>query len=115
MLLPACIRYGLSVFDFWKMTLGEIQMYIEEKGKEVLINNYNLANLISIFVGNALNGKQNPSLETLYPQIFHPVEDEDRTVAQNNFIKDQWKTFAEHHNKKRRKKEGDGLLTLKNS
>ncbi len=87
-------------------------MYIEEMGKQVLINNYSLANLISVFVGNALNGKQNPSLETLYPQIFHPVEED--TTAQANFIRDQWITFAEHHNKKRRKKEGDGLLTLKN-
>lgn len=89
-------------------------MYIEEMGKQVLINNYSLANLISVFVGNALNGKQNPSLETLYPQIFQPVEVD--VQAQNNFLKDQWITFAKHHNKMReKKKEGDGLLTLKNS
>lgn len=112
MLLPAAIRYGLSVFDFWKMTYGEIVMYIEEMGKKVLIDNYSLANLISAFVSNGLNGKKNPPIEELYPQIFgNTIENEDDEMARTNFIKDQWITFAAHHNKLRKQKEGDGLLT----
>lgn len=112
MLLPAAIRYGLSVFDFWKLTYGEIVMYIEEMGKKVLIDNYSLANLISAFVSNNLNGKKNPPIEEIYPQIFGSTTSaEADDVARNNFIKDQWIAFAEHHNKLRKQKEGDGLLT----
>ena len=109
------MRYGLSLFDFWKMTYAELATFIEQASKAEIINLYSQANLISSFVVNNLNGKKNPSLESMYPELFGlKNEEEERSDAYTNFVKDQWIVAAQHYNKMRKQKEGDGLSTSKN-
>lgn len=110
------MRYGLSLFDFWKMTYGELATFIEQASKAEIINLYSQANLISSFVVNNLNGKKNPSLESMYPDLFggQSVNEEEQSAAYTNFVKDQWIVAAQHYNKMRKQKEGDGLSTSKN-
>ena len=87
--------------DFWKMTYKEIVVFIEERSKSELINNYNLATQIAQFVNLGLNGKPIPPISEIYPGLFSnsvskPVED-------NRWMlwKEQMIDYAHQHNKKR--------------
>lgn len=60
------------------MTYKEITIFIEERSKYSITNNYNLASMIAQFVNLGLNGKPIPSIGELYPGLFNtaePVED----------------------------------------
>lgn len=118
------MQCGISVFEFWDLTISEINLIIktfqkqeEDKAKEILSTNYNQACLISMFVLNGMNGKPNPSIQELYPNMFadsQPKEEvdenglteKDRLAAQAYM--EQMLEFAERHNKKRHAaKEGE--------
>lgn len=66
-LITVALRCGVSIFDYWEMTIGEINMMIqnyqkveEDRAKEVIANNYSLAYLTASFTLNGLNGKAIP-------------------------------------------------------
>lgn len=80
------------------MTYKEITIFIEEKSKLQLINNYNLATQIAQFVNMGLNGKPFPSIGELYPGVFNtqPVEDNRWMLWKERMI-----DYAHEHNKRR--------------
>lgn len=104
-LFPTAIRYGCDVMDFWKMTYKEIVIFIEQRSKSQMINNYNLAMQIAQFVNLGLNGKQIPSIEELYPGVFTPSKPEE----DNRWMlwKERMIDYAHEYNK-RRKQQKDG-------
>lgn len=107
MLYPAALKCGINTFDFWDYTYGEIIELIklhkeneEEKSKEQLVNNYQIALLTSVFTNRANNGKQPPTLHEVFPNVF----DEEVTPeeAENNswlFYKEQMMDYTLAHNR----------------
>lgn len=99
---------GISYSEFWEMTLAEIyiicdsyNMKQEEELKTKLSMNYNLANLISIFVNLRLNGNEIPTLQQTYPNLFEVVEEQNEKDDKSWMIyKEQFLDFAHSHNKK---------------
>ena len=93
--------------DFWKMTYKEITIFIEERSKMELINNYNLATQIAQFVNLGLNGKPIPSIGEIYPNLFatnkQPVEDNRWMLWKERMI-----DYAHEHNKRRRLQQKEG-------
>ena len=105
-MLPLALQTGLSVNEFWGMTIGELYMHFEahreseeRRAKELLISNYNLAQVISTMVLRGLNGKQPPSISEFYPNEF-PDPNEELKIA---MMKEKMIDFAIQANKKRGK------------
>lgn len=105
MLLPFALKCGIGLFDFWELTYGEILMLMnnykeqrEEKSKEEIANNYQIAYLTSIFTNKANNGKQPPTLQEMYPDLF-PVEENEETESNSwLFYKEKMIDYAQEHN-----------------
>lgn len=84
------------------MTISEINIYFnaynereKQRQKEIMATNYNLASLISSFVGRIMNGKQLPGIYELYPDLFEaPMESWE-------VYKAQFSEFADRFNKQR--------------
>jgi hypothetical protein len=92
--------------DFWKMTYKEIMVFIEERSKLQLVNNYNLANQVAQFVNLGLNGKPIPSINEIYPGLFEPKNE---PVEDNRWMlwKERMIDYAHEYNKRRQlQKEG---------
>ena len=110
--LQPCINLGLSEFDFWEMTLAEIERWNEGavwRLKRQAQFDYSLADLIGISVSRTINsGTTFPTIFEVYPDIFdkerleeqkRQAEEEIRmTNSQNRFME-----FALKHNAKMRK------------
>lgn len=107
-MLPIALQSGLSVFDFWSMTYGELSDTIDaynnnEKNrvKEAASLNYHLANLIGVSVGRLMDKKaEYPTLQGAYPGLFddlkvEPVQ-QDWEVAKARLMK-----YTDAHNRKR--------------
>ena len=87
------------------MTYKEITIFIEERSKYSITNNYNLATMIAQFVNLGLNGKPIPSIGELYPGLFNTAE----PVEDNRWMlwKERMIDYAHEHNKRRKlQKEG---------
>ena len=107
-MLPIALQSGLSVFDFWSMTYGELSDTIaaynnneKNRVREAASLNYHLANLIGISVARLMDKKaEYPTLQVAYPGLFDDLEVEDKQqnweVAKARLMK-----YAEVHNKKR--------------
>lgn len=103
-LYTVAIKCGISIFDYWDYTYGEIVELInnyrerqEEKQKQQLANDYQIALLTSIFTNRANNGKQPPAIYEVYPDVFGEFKPEE----QNNswiYLKEQMLDYAEQHN-----------------
>lgn len=112
--MPTVVSLGISVYEYWELTLGEINQILngaqkkaEREAQEKIMLNYMLANDISIFVNLRLNGKPVPEFYELYPQYRQAetdVEVEDKSWM---IYKEQFIDFSEYHNKRRRDKEGE--------
>jgi hypothetical protein len=115
------LRCGVDVIGFWDLTIGEIKLITENyrqeeenKAKERVASNYNLAMMVSTFVNNGLNGKPIPSIEELYPKLFvdNTAQQEEEQKRRDELAlalyKEQMLDFAAAHNKKRHAKEGEG-------
>lgn len=103
MFRPA-ISIGISISEYWDLTLGEILTYIEiynakekDKAKELLATNYNLSYNIAVMMASVLGGSEFPSLEDLYPEQFPPQQ------TNWQFMKDQMLAWAEEANRWRHK------------
>lgn len=97
------------------MTIGEINLIIktyqqqeQDRAKETIANNYNLAYLTSIFVLNGFNGKSTPTINEIFPDMFPTVVDEqaEKDAKALALYKEQMLDFAAAHNKKRNKQRG---------
>lgn len=119
------LDFGLSEFDFWEMTPGEVVRYAESRtrvrrleAQEKATYDYILANLIVKGVGLTLGSKGSfPSIKEAYPTLFqeevYPTlsQEEVKEVEEHN--KEQrmslsalrFKQFAQSYNKKFKDKE----------
>lgn len=105
-LYTAAIKCGISVFDYWNYTYGEIVDLInayrenqEEKQKQQLETNYQIALLTSIFTNRANNGKQPPAIYEVYPDAFGDLKEQEQDNSWI-FLKEQMIDYAEKHNQK---------------
>ena len=116
-LLPTALKCGIGVVEYWDLTIGEIRLIVlnyqeeqELKAKETVSVNYNLAMMVSTFVANSLNGKSNPSLPELFPDMFkselEQIQKEKDELALQLY-KEQMLDFANAHNKSRNAKESE--------
>lgn len=104
-LLQPAINVGLSEFDFWTMTVAEVERYLQGavwRHKTQAQFDYTLANVIARNVGCILGGGDILSIEEVYPDLFQkeePTQEEqiDKQTANsvNNFLE-----FARKHNSK---------------
>ena len=109
-LLQPAINLGLSEFDFWDMTIAEIQRWVEGatwRLKKQAIFDYQLADLIGISSARMLSNEvQFPAIEDVYPELFDKKQSEDEpivkddimTISQNRFL-----AFAQAHNARMQK------------
>ena len=93
-----------------ELSLAELNMIIEAHSeiqekqlKITAIQNYQLANLISIDVSCRLNGEEVPTLEQVFPNLFNEPQQEKEEVDWAAIrLKEQLLDFAEQHNKQRK-------------
>ena len=106
-LYTACRQCGMGVFEFWDYTYGEIIDFLndykdkeEQRVKEQAMNTYQQALLTAIFINRANNGKQPPSIQEIYPNLF--TEDIPEAVDNSWLLyKEQMLDYAELHNQRR--------------
>ena len=114
MLLPFALQYGLTVFDFWNMTIKEINQFIksiQQREKQIRQNIYLQASLQANFVGYILNGKQIPPIQNVFPEMYQDLIEQDQKRQQELALalyKEQMIDWAKAHNKQRAKTKKDG-------
>ena len=71
--MKVALKCNVSFFDFWEMTVGEvntvINCYTEKLNEDLVYKNhltYNLAYLTAWFVGNSFAGHSIPSYEEVF-------------------------------------------------
>lgn len=104
-LLQPAINVGLNEFDFWEMTVAEIERYLEGalwRIKTKAQFDYSLANLFGASISRLLDSNAEfPPIYQVYPHLFEEekVEEEKQDIAitnsMNNFL-----AFAMAHNSK---------------
>jgi hypothetical protein len=105
------LDYGISEFDFWNMTLREIENHIKSRlrvrkieAQEKATYDYIQATLILKGVGIALGSKEEfPTVEQAYPGIFEDIVEKKQDEIQQK--KDElsalrFRQFAQSYNKK---------------
>jgi hypothetical protein len=99
-LLQPAINVGLTEFDFWSMTLIEVNRYIE--GAEWRMRtkaqyDYALANLIGISVGRVMSNEiEFPPIEDVYTNLFEkPNEEEVKSKQEEIAITNSTNRFME--------------------
>lgn len=116
MLLPRVLDFGISEFDFWSMTLGEIERLVASKtrmrkleAQEKATFDYLQAILIVKGVGICLGSKEDfPSIESIYPTLF--VEEQTQKQEKQEQRKTElsilrFKQFAQTYNNSLKNKE----------
>lgn len=100
-LLKVALKCNISFFDFWNMTVGEVNMvincYVDKLNDEMIQKNhltYNLAYLTARFVNSSLSGHHIPT----YEEVFEP----DKKGEDNSWIyyKEKLIDYQEEWNKR---------------
>lgn len=100
---------GISEFDFWDMTLAELERLFnskkrmqKERAQEKAYFDYTLANLIGISVARAFNkSNEMPPIEEAYPSLFDAEKiQEQKQQKQDELSAIRFKQFADAFNKK---------------
>lgn len=110
--LQPSIDLGLSEFDFWEMTVAEIERF--SKGaiwrlKRQAQFDYSLADLIGVSVGRILSKDiEYPDIYEVYPELFDKEISEQRKQQEEEEIRQQnslnnFLAFAMQHNSNMRK------------
>lgn len=103
--LQTAVNFGLNEFDFWEMTVAEVNRYIDGalwRLKTQAQFDYSLADLIGASVARLFdNGNQFPAIYQVYPHLFEKeiIEEQEENVATTNSI-NNFLSFAMTHNKK---------------
>lgn len=111
MYVPIALQYGLTVFDYWNMTLYEINQFIKamrQKEIQVRENMYMQAQMQANFVGYILNGKQIPPIQNVFPEMYQDLIEQDQKRQQELALalyKEQMIDWANAVNKKQRAKQ----------
>lgn len=115
-LLTNSLDYGISEFDFWEMTPGEVVRSIESRARvrkleaqEKATYDYVLANLVVKGVSITLGSKGSfPTLEEAYPNLFDDVaakHNEELQRQKMNLSALRFRQFAQSYNNKIKEKE----------
>lgn len=113
-MLENALDYGLSEFDFWEMTISEINRYVQSKIRVLNIKqkqkakfDYTLANLIGRNISIVLGGEAKlPPIEEVYPTIFAEEKKElDAKMEEQRMILSalRFKQFAQYSNNRFKK------------
>lgn len=103
------LDWGISEFDFWDMTLAELERLFnskkrmqKERAQEKAYFDYTLANLIGISVARVYNKSNDmPPIEETYPSLFDAEEiQEQKQQKQDELSAIRFKQFADAFNKK---------------
>ena len=103
-MLENALDYGLSEFDFWDMTISEVNRYVQSrirvlniKQKQKANFDYTLANLIGRNISIVLGGKEKlPPIEEVYPNIFAEEKKElDAKMEEQNAVLEEQKARME--------------------
>ena len=115
-LLPIALQHGLSLFDFWNMTLKELLQYlnaVQEREKHKRQEQYLQASLTASFIGCVWGNKPIPPIHQVFPEIFEETVQSEQTQQDKDYMammlyKEQMLDFANYHNKRRQaKKDGE--------
>ena len=110
-MLPIALQVGISAYDYWSMTYGEIIDSIKAfkenerlRVREVAGFNYQLANLIGLSVARIMDkDAKYPSLKESFPNIFDDLIENDEPIQQDwQIAKARLMEYAEANNKKER-------------
>ena len=107
--LDNALDYGITEFDFWNMTLAELERAIESKRRVKKIEaqekasfDYILADLIGISVGRIYSSATKiPEISEVYPSLFDSKVIEEKKQEQKAELSAlRFKQFANSYNKK---------------
>ena len=107
--LDSALDYGLSEFDFWNMTLAEINRAVDSKkriqkqqAQERANFDYILADLIGRSISRVYNSANKmPDISTVYPSLFDSKEIEQHKAQKNIELSAlRFKQFAQSYNSK---------------
>ena len=115
-LLTKSLDFGISEFDFWDMTPGEVIRSIESRARvrkveaqEKATYDYVLANLIVKGVNISLGSKGSfPTIEEAYPNLFDDMVEKRNEEIQKqkmNLSALRFRQFAQSYNNKFKEKE----------
>ena len=113
-LLPAAIRAGISIFDFWDMTIKEVKLVVElfvenrqNEQKAEKAHLYNQSYLNALFIGKMLEGKPIPPIEEVFSGVTGEPQDENQKMTMQEkeaiILKERMIDFANEANKRRNK------------
>lgn len=112
MLLQPAINLGLSEFNFWDMTISEVERFMEGAVWQMKLKaqfDYSLANLIGTGVCIAMGGNTTfPTLEEAYPSMFEDELKQQQEQQQLEEIRirnsqNRFMEFALKHNSRMKK------------
>lgn len=108
-MLKNALDLGLSEREFWEMTIGELNRYVDsrhrvelEEAKEKASLNYVHALLVGKAVAACLDGGvQYPSIHEIYPQLFKPsiTAETSKRERQDELSALRFEQFAESFNR----------------
>lgn len=103
--LENALEYGITEFEFWSMTIAEIERAIEAKKraeKRKAAFDYTLADLIGHSVARAYNSANKmPALYEAYPSLFDREAEEEKIQEKKDELSTlRFKQFANSFNKK---------------
>ena len=116
MYVPIALQYGISIFDYWNMTIKEINQFIKSTQlieKQKIQEIYLQASLQANFVGYILNGEKIPPIQDVFPEIYQEEIELDRKKREENeaiLFGYQMMAWAKAHNEQWRakhKKDGE--------
>lgn len=109
-MLNNALDYGISEFDFWSMTPGELNRLVESKDRvhkleaqEKAKFDYIHASLIGRAVSTVLSsGAKFPQIEEVYPSLFNinQKKEEEKQQVLDQLSALRFKQFAQSYNKK---------------
>lgn len=114
-MLDNALDLGISEFDFWNMTIGELNRATSSRirvqktrNQERALYDYILGDLIGRSMARLQSSSATyPKIYEVYPSLFDKEEYEDRQqerIMEQSALK--FKQFAESFNKQLKKKEG---------
>ena len=107
--LETALDFGITEFEFWEMTLAELERAIESKRRVKKIEaqekasfDYILADLIGISVGRIYSSATKiPEISEVYPSLFDSKDIKEKKQEQKAELSAlRFKQFANSYNKK---------------
>lgn len=105
--LETALDYGITEYEFWNMTIGELTRLIESKNrmetrriKQIANFDYTLADLIGRSIARIYSKTANyPNISEVYPALFDSEEVKQAKEKQKaDMFAKQLKQFAANHN-----------------